>query len=174
MGNRDLWRGGCAFVAMKGFHYYLDYLKHSLTANSRHGTHSPFVYRLVDEVVYRKREPGEQGDKASRLIERLIKWFRPQQVVYIGAAEVPDGPLDFIIVRRDDTERINDSLNQLWPQLHVDSVLVVEGIYRNAGLKRLWQSIQAKPRVTVTVDLFHVGLVFFHLGQAKEHFQIRY
>ncbi|RYF21133.1 MAG: SAM-dependent methyltransferase, partial [Flavobacteriales bacterium] len=34
------------------FKFIADYLKHRITAKSRHGTHSPFVYKLTDEVIY--------------------------------------------------------------------------------------------------------------------------
>jgi len=34
-----------------------DYLRYLWNSNSRHGTHSPFIYSLADEVIYQKNEP---------------------------------------------------------------------------------------------------------------------
>ncbi|MGV3761103.1 hypothetical protein [Parapedobacter sp.] len=153
--------------------YYLDKLGHFLSAHSRHGTHSPFVYRLVDEVVYAKRVPGEPRDKVKRLVGRLIDRFQPA-TVYTHNASVPVSPLDFVFI---DCVALGDpvaELRALWPHLRHTSVLVVSGCYRTAKAKALWQAIKAKPDVTVTIDLFRAGLVFFHSGQAREDFKIRY
>lgn len=32
--------------------FILDFLKHRINAKTRHGVHSPFVYKLVDDVIY--------------------------------------------------------------------------------------------------------------------------
>lgn len=41
-------------------------------------------------------------------------------------------------------------------------------------MERAWERIKAHPRVTVTVDLYDLGLVFIREGQAREHFRLRY
>src|SRR5690606_31867249 len=64
---------------MKNGRYWLDYLQHLLKANTRHGTHSPFVYRLLDEVVYPRRRAGEPRDKTERLVSRLRNRFAPNR-----------------------------------------------------------------------------------------------
>ncbi len=62
----------------------LDYLLHWLTANNRHGLHSPFVYRLVDEVIYdfpdkKVYHPIEKARK------RLLNYNRYISVTDLGA-----------------------------------------------------------------------------------------
>lgn len=159
---------------MKKGRYYLDCLRHRLTANTRHGTHSPFVYRLLDEVIYAERRANEPLDKIERLMMRLRGRFTPGHEHRLGAG-LPPHAVDFITMDGiSDTETEQAQLQQLWPRLHLGSVLVVRNMYCDTARKKLWRMIQAKPEVTVTIDLFHVGLVFFHKGQAKEDFKIRY
>lgn len=160
---------------MASLRFYFDWVTHFLAANSRHGTHSPFIYQLVDKVVYAKRRASEPPDKVKRLIVRLIDWFQPGTVYDAQGSKLPPtSGLDFVIVDCVGPEKLTAQMELLWPQLHAGSVLVVSGLYRDAEAKALWQSIKIKREVTVTIDLFRVGLVFFHLGQAKEDFKIRY
>lgn len=160
---------------MDAIRYCLDYINHRLTSKSRHGTHSPFVYQLVDEVVYAKRQKGEANDKVQRLIDRLMRRFNSRQVYRLGSALPPDGPLDIIVFQADYNPKTNEHfLHELLPKLHQGSVLVVTAVYHSNDTKQFWRSIKAIPGVTVTIDLFDVGLVFFHVGQAKENFRIRF
>ncbi|MBC7920891.1 MAG: class I SAM-dependent methyltransferase [Ferruginibacter sp.] len=55
-----------------------------------------------------------------------------------------------------------------------ESVFVFDDIHWSAEMERAWQSIQAHPRVMITVDLFFLGLVFFRTRQPKQHFVLRF
>jgi predicted O-methyltransferase YrrM len=57
---------------------------------------------------------------------------------------------------------------------HEGSVFIVDDIHWSPGMEAAWEEIKAMPEVTVTLDLFFMGLVFFRKGQAREHFEIRF
>jgi predicted O-methyltransferase YrrM len=54
-----------------------------------------------------------------------------------------------------------------------DSVFVFDDIHWSADMERAWEVIKAHPDVTLTVDLFYLGLVFFRKNQPKQHFWLR-
>lgn len=253
-----------------------DYLKHRLTAKSRHGTHSPFVYQLVDEVIYdfspkaeyaeveqqRKKLLNDDGmitvtdlgagshlnknrekavkeiaknalksPKLAQLIFRLARHSEASSITELGtclgittaylAKSRPEAKvvtmegcpqtaaraaqnfkdlgldrielqvgnfddllpefiaaeekLDFVYI--DGNHREDATLNYFqWclPKVHEHTVLIFDDIYWSEGMKRAWDAIKNHPDVTVTVDLFWIGLVYFKKGQAKEHFKIKY
>ncbi|MBU2929572.1 O-methyltransferase [Winogradskyella psychrotolerans] len=61
----------------------------------------------------------------------------------------------------------------LLPKVHNDSVFVFDDIYWSKGMTEAWEYIKNHDAVTVTVDGFHLGFVFFRREQVKEHFKIR-
>lgn len=62
---------------------------------------------------------------------------------------------------------------QILPHLDKDAVVVLDDIHWSKEMESAWAKIQADPAVTLTIDLFFIGLVFFRTEQAqKEHFKI--
>ncbi|MGL2966717.1 O-methyltransferase [Flavobacterium sp. XGLA_31] len=54
-----------------------------------------------------------------------------------------------------------------------DSVWIFDDIHWSADMEAAWEAIKNHPKVTVTIDTFQWGLVFFRKEQPKEHFVIR-
>ncbi|KLT66222.1 O-methyltransferase [Pedobacter sp. BMA] len=256
--------------------FITDYLKHRLTAKTRHGTHSPFVYKLADEVIYDFSDKSEyknieeqrkklfnddssitvtdlgagshlnknrtkkvseiaknalKSPRLAKLIYRLAKNTNPKTVIELGTclgittsylakacpgAEVisiegcpqtagvarnnfddmgienielhvgnfdlilPDviakqPSLDFVYI--DGNHRKEATLNYFkWclPRVTESSLLIFDDIYWSEGMKEAWAEIKRHPQVTVTIDLFWIGLVYFKKGQVKEHFKLKF
>jgi len=60
------------------------------------------------------------------------------------------------------------------PMVEDGCVFIIDDIHWSAGMERAWERIKAHERVTVTIDLYSMGLVFLRPEQAKEHFRLRY
>ena len=54
------------------------------------------------------------------------------------------------------------------------SVFIMDDIYWSEEMKQAWEVIKADPDVTVTIDLFWIGLVFFRKEQRKENFILKF
>lgn len=264
------------FLSMFNTQLVKGYISHRLRAKTRHGVHSPFVYKLVDEVIYdfRARNEYQQIEtlraqllkdtryititdfgagshvnnnrqkqvcqlaknalkpaKLAQLIYRLAEHFKPQSILELGtclglttaylAKAAPEAHvisiegcpetagvarenlgklginsvalevgnfdhilpevlagrehLDFVFIDGNHRKQATiDYFLQCLPKFHDDSVMIFDDIYWSEGMQEAWETIKAHSEVTVTVDLFWIGLVFFRKGQEKEHFQIKF
>ena len=254
----------------------LNFLQHRFTAKTRHGVHSPFVYHLVDEIIYDFHAKAEYREieklrsvllhddrvvnvtdlgagsylnnnkqklvrtiaknalkpaRLAQLIFRLARHFAPGHIVELGTClgittaylarssplarvtsiegcpetasvagenlshlnvqnvdlKVGDFDallpglidqtevLDFVFI--DGNHRKEATLNYFkccLPKLSENGIMIFDDIYWSKGMKEAWQEIKAHPKVTVTIDLFWIGLVFIRPGQVKEDFKIKF
>jgi len=58
--------------------------------------------------------------------------------------------------------------------LHNESIVVLDDINWSEGMQKAWKTITQHPRVTVSLDLHQMGIVFFRKEQVKEHFELRF
>ncbi len=66
-----------------------------------------------------------------------------------------------------------DYFGMLLPMAYNDSVFIFDDIHWSKGMTEAWESIIQHPKVTVSIDTFFWGFVFFRKEQNKEHFTIR-
>ena len=60
----------------------------------------------------------------------------------------------------------------LLPTISNDSVWIFDDIHWSLDMEEAWESIKNHPEVSVTIDTFQWGIVFFRKEQNKEHFII--
>lgn len=82
--------------------------------------------------------------------------------------------VDFAFIDGNHTyEATINYFNQFITKVNNDSALVFDDIYWSKGMTKAWEEIKNHPKVTVTVDLFFIGLVYFRTQQVEEHFKLR-
>ena len=55
-----------------------------------------------------------------------------------------------------------------------NSVFVFDDIYWSREMAQAWNEIRNHPSVTVSMDLYSMGIIFFHTTQPKQHFKLKF
>lgn len=253
-----------------------NYLKHYFSAKNRHGVHSPFVYQLIDNVIYdfsaksdylpieqirqqllqskakvtivdlgagshinkdRVKEVRQiaknalKSPKMAQLIYRLVAHLEPKNLIELGTClgitslylhkanpsaqlitiegckEIADvasknfdmldaeninllvgnfdevlpevlakeQKTDFVFIDGNHTEEATlRYFDWILPKAYDKTVIVFDDIYWSEGMISAWKKIKQHPQVSITIDLFWIGLVFFKKDQVKEDFKVRF
>ncbi len=61
----------------------------------------------------------------------------------------------------------------LLPTVTNETIWIFDDIHWSTEMEEVWQTIKNNPKVTVTIDTFQWGIVFFRSEQEKENFVIR-
>lgn len=64
--------------------------------------------------------------------------------------------------------------NMALPYRTESSIFIFDDIYWSPGMKAAWKEIKNHPEVTLTIDLYFLGIVFFNRKLSKQDFVLRF
>ena len=69
-------------------------------------------------------------------------------------------------------EAVIEYYEAILPFCHDGTVIVVDDIYWSEDMESGWKSLVSRPEITLSVDLFEVGLLFFNKSLSRENHRI--
>lgn len=153
--------------------YYWDMIRHFFVSNSRHGTHSPFVYGLASRVIYRVSHvqphavnvPLDFNFKYRSLLLDILTYMHVEELDYFGQSDQADAL--FVDLRNIPADKITEAIRQ-------GKIIVADEPFQTRQTKRVWQELIKSTDVVVSINLFHFGLLMYRKEQRKENFRLRY
>ncbi|MBR6065847.1 MAG: class I SAM-dependent methyltransferase [Paludibacteraceae bacterium] len=94
--------------------------------------------------------------------------------VSVQSSEAKDERIDLAYVDANHTyEATMRYADFLLNRLTEKGILVLDDIHYSEQMERAWSELKADPRVTTSMDLYHVGLLFVDTHYLKRHYRIR-
>ena len=120
-------------------------------------------FAKISRIVYEKgaRNPidlrvGNYQESLSKVLEETDKF-------------------DFVFFNRPYEQQNNYLLFEMClSKVHNETVFVFEGIKENGQIRKFWQTVCRCPEVTVTIDLYSMGIVFFNKKLHKRDYIVYY
>jgi predicted O-methyltransferase YrrM len=71
-------------------------------------------------------------------------------------------------------EAMIDYFERCLPYCHNETVMVFDDIHASAGMEEAWAYVTKRKEISVSLDLFFSGWIFFRKESSKQHFKLRY
>jgi predicted O-methyltransferase YrrM len=86
-----------------------------------------------------------------------------------------EAPLEYVFLDGNHTYAATLSyIRTLLPYCAPGAILAIDDIYWSAPMQKAWQEIIRWPEITISLDLYHLGILVVKSPQAKENFTLRF
>ncbi len=96
-------------------------------------------------------------------------------VFYNDILELENNNWDMVFINQPNETDLLKHVEILLSKLHSQSILIIKNIHSSKAMKAAWGNIQQQASVTLSIDLFQLGLVFFRPeNKVPQHFTIQF
>ena len=160
-------------------HAITEYLRYKWTAKGRHGTHSPFVYALLEDVLLNNKQDVNRTVPSfpqvnayyQILLQRIARYYHYQNVLYLPGNSASEQLYDILLMDAADI----GLLTQYLKTLQKDGMVVITNIHTTAAHSIAWRSVCANEEIKMSIVLYGTGLLFFKQSfKEKQHFVLQH
>lgn len=182
----------------------IEYLKYKRKAKTRHGVHSPFVFSFIEDVLRSKTGISKlqlekllpldvltMKGEPLQLLYRILSYYKINKVMslveeqgkvqmylgndHIGHELQPTSyPADCILIDVKDPHAWNALYHMYEHNLGADGMVIVTNIHHSKLHGEEWEKLYSNSTVRLSIDAFHVGLLFFKEDfKEKQHFMVK-
>ena len=84
-------------------------------------------------------------------------------------------PIEFVLIHASRSElSVEKVLGQIAPFLSPEAVVVIDGIRKNSLRQQEWKQLTSFPKVTVSMDLYDMGLLFFSPKLNRQYYIVSF
>ena len=148
----------------------------------------PVVNKILQEIE--AASSSRTSPKTKLLIARLLQSYHPITISVTGdkkqfevdrtinsnATIESVESIDFAFIGEGQNEAtMHQRASSLIDKMHSNSLVILHGIHTDSNMEAAWNQLKQHANISLTIDLFDIGLLFCRKEQKeKEHFIILY
>jgi len=154
-------------------HAFTEYLKYKRKAMGRHGTHSPFVYDLVDNALLKQipynndnslLQPVLQQKFSAHYKDILCKialHYSCKNITCITELSGTPTTTDLLWINTDNEKNWQKIFNAYLPLLTNNSILIISNTHTTTAHTTAWQQLCTNTSVRMSIDMYGIGMLLF-------------